>query len=149
MSMNYSDLVKSKFVLIRNGRSKPVVLMPEGSGRTKQAFRDQVNINKIVERSKAGQLVTHLNGRQPFYGDVSDMKDYQYACDLVVKAEGLFEQMSSKVRQRFDNDPSKMIAFLQDKDNLEEAEKLGMVVRRPADPPKAPEAPPAVPEPPK
>lgn len=105
-----------------------------GPGLTKQSFREQVNINKIVAGFEKTGMVNNLSGRQPFYGDVSEIKDYATALNMVNEAESLFMSMSPKIREKFENDPAKMIAFLGDSKNLDEAVSLGMAVKRPVEP---------------
>lgn len=107
---------------------RPVVAC--GETRTKQSFADQVNINKIIERHRKTGMVSHLNAAEPFYGDVSELRSYEESLMVVQKATDLFMGMSSSVRARFDNDPQKMIEFLEDPKNHEEAIKLGMVLPR-------------------
>ena len=102
-----------------------------GPGKTKQNFREQVNINKMIERYKKTGMLDHVNARAPFYGDVSDIISYQESLAIVARANELFMNMSSTVRERFANDPAKMIAFLQDEKNLDEAVRLGMVTKKP------------------
>lgn len=123
MSMQFKGELDSK------GRARPVVVC--GPSRTKQSFKDQVNINRILARYRKSGMVDHLNRMTPFYGDVSGLVDYQEALHVVKRAEELFGGMSSDVRNRFDNDPMAMVRFLQDPKNLDEAVKLGMVVKRP------------------
>lgn len=102
-----------------------------GRSLTKQAFKNQVNINTIMAKYRKTGMIEHVNGEQPFYGDVSDIKSYQDACNIVAKAEELFYGMSSDIRKRFENDPAKLIAFLQDEKNLDEARQLGIVAPAP------------------
>lgn len=97
--------------------------------KAKQSFRDFADINKIVARYQKTGMIDNLNKRvEPFYGDVSDIGSYQESMEVVLKADTLFMQMSASVRERFDNDPNKMIKFLSDKSNYDEAVKLGMVI---------------------
>lgn len=102
-----------------------------GPGLTKQAFANEVDINKIVAGFEKTGMVTHLNSKEPFYGDVSALVGYQECLDIVQKADELFMGMDARVRERFKNDPVEMIAFLQDEKNIDEAVTLGMVVKRP------------------
>lgn len=117
--------MKGEIVRLVVPRERPVVTF--GESRTKQAFRDEVNINNIMKRFAKGQMITHFNTRQPFYGDVSEIKDYRDALNVVIQAEELFSGMSAQVREKFDNDPAKMIEFLSDEKNRDEAIKLGLV----------------------
>lgn len=105
-----------------------------GPTRTKQSFREQVNINSILARHRRSGMLDHVNGKTPFYGDVSGIADYQEALNVVHRASELFNGMSAAVRRRFDNDPVRMIEFLQDPSNLKEAQELGMVVKPPVVP---------------
>ena len=59
--------------------------------------------------------------------DVSQFGDYQSSFELIRSAQAQFDALPSSVRDRFDNDPSKLIAFLNDPDNRAEAEKLGLL----------------------
>lgn len=108
-----------------------------GPSLTKQSFRDEVNINKIIARYEKTGMVEHLNKKAPFYGDVSGLVDYQSALNVVKEAEDLFMGMSAEIRSRFNNDPQLMIEFLSDARNKEEAIKLGIVNPDPSK--KAPE----------
>lgn len=101
-----------------------------GPGRTKQSFRDEVNVNTIVAKARKTGLLTYVNPRKPFYGDVSGLRSYQESLAIVRQADEMFMRMSGEIRARFSNDPYKMIAFLQDKRNLDEAVRLGMVTKR-------------------
>lgn len=112
--------------------------------RTKQAFKPVVDINNIVARFARTGMIEHVNRREPFYGDVSTIVDYQTCLNVVNKAKELFGNMSAKVRERFHNDPAEMISFLENPANLQEAIDLGMAVKRP-EAPVAPVVPPVNP----
>lgn len=120
-------------------RQKVVVVC--GPSRTKQSFREKVNVNSIVARYNKTGMVDHVSSKTPFYGDVSNIASYQEALAVVASANDLFNAMDSRVRERFANDPLRMIQFLQDPSNLDEAIKLGMVAKRPEEPVEAPVAP--------
>lgn len=102
-----------------------------GPGEVQQQFADLVDINKIVSGFEKTGMVTHLNKREPFYGDVSEISGYQESLNIVNRADELFMALSAEVRSRFANDPALMVEFLSDDKNLDEAIKLGMVVKRP------------------
>lgn len=101
-----------------------------GPGLTKQSFADEVDINKIIARFDKTGMISHLNDREPFYGDVSEFRDYQDSLNMVMRADELFMGMSADVRSRFSNDPVQMISFLDDPKNYDEAVKLGMITPR-------------------
>lgn len=112
--------------------------------KTKQSFKQECDINEILKRAKNGQDISKLvNNRVARYGDFTNVPDYRDALDMVNRAEGMFMQLDAKVRERFNNDPGRMISFLQDPANRDEAIKLGLV-----NPPlKVDEPVPAVPAP--
>lgn len=101
---------------------------PKGSSMTKQSQRDECDINKILAKVQKGATLEHLMEGEPFYGDVSGLVDYQQALNIMREADALFMKMDAKIRERFENDPAKMISFLDDESNYDEAVKLGMVV---------------------
>lgn len=113
-------------------RKRPT--LDTGEGLTKQAFKEQVNINSIMAKYRKTGMVEHLNSKAPFYGDVSDIKSYEESLQVVMKAQALFAGLSAQIRERFANDPNRMIEFLSKEENLEEAVKLGLVVKRPVTP---------------
>lgn len=106
---------------------------------TRQEFKDECDINKILANyAQTGQL-GHLNTRPPMWGDVGP-QDFQTALHLVMDAQAEFDKLPAKVRDRFANDPAKLLAFVQDESNRSEAISLGLV---PSPPPAAPATPPA------
>lgn len=106
---------------------KPVIVC--GKSLTQQHFKEGADINKIVARSqRAGMLPP--NNKIPQYLDVSSLEDYQTSLNKVITAQNIFDGLPSKIRSRFKNDPSQMIAFLSDPENLDEAVRLGMATIR-------------------
>ena len=100
-------------------------------GKTVQADRDDADINKIIARyTKSGQLPPMRNG-EAFCGDVSDFSGLQDALIKVQQADELFMDYPAELRERFDNDPVKLVDFLADGKNYDEALKLGLVQKRP------------------
>lgn len=95
-------------------------------GRTKQSFKDECDINKIMARFIKTRTLDFQQTMQPRYGD-STGRDYQAAMFTVAAANGLFAAMPSHLRSRFDNDPAKFLDFVGDKRNRAEAEDLGLL----------------------
>jgi phage internal scaffolding protein len=94
---------------------------------TQQSFREDSDINVILERFNiTGELPSNV--REPQYGDFLDSPvDYKSALDVVMSAQSAFNDLSAKVRTRFDNDPSKFVDFLSDEKNRDEAIELGLL----------------------
>lgn len=105
-----------------------------GVSRTKQSFREEVDINRIVAKARAGQAVTHLSKGVPTFMDVSEVGDYKGALDMLRNADAFFAALPSKVRAEFDNDPA---VFLDSVDTVEgraRLERAGLVPPLPAPP---------------
>lgn len=109
---------------------------PDAS-KTQQQFQKECDVNFIVHQNEATGLVTHLNRGTPAWGvDLSDAPTYQEALNLVMDAQASFASLDARVRARFENDPVKLLAFLDNPDNLQEAISLGLVEPKPS--PSAP-----------
>lgn len=98
---------------------------------TQQQFKDECDINNIMAQALKGQQITHLNRSQGTYSEMTQYNfNYHEALTIVTKAEQAFDDLPSNLRERFENDPNKLIMFLEDPANREEAENLGIVNRK-------------------
>lgn len=95
---------------------------------TKQCFVAECDVNNIVRKWLiSGELPLHGNGG--YYGDFADIGDYQSAVNAVMDAEDAFMNLPARVRAEFENDPAKLLNFLQDPSNVDKAVELGLVER--------------------
>ena len=60
---------------------------------------------------------------------MTDAPSYQEALQTVINAERAFEEVPAKIRERFNHDPALMMEFLSQKENDEEAIKLGLKIK--------------------
>lgn len=94
---------------------------------TKQSFAEEADINYIIRRfGLDGQLPSNV--QMPMNGDFRNAPDFMSAMNLIVAAREGFMTLPAKIRSRFDNDPRKLVDFLSDEANRDEAVKLGIVV---------------------
>lgn len=94
--------------------------------RTKQSFKDECDINKIVNRfRKTGQL-THVTGGEPIYGDFSKSVELQEAIERVEAAWTGFMNLDAHIRKAADNDPVKLLEMLADEDQAYALQEAGM-----------------------
>lgn len=96
---------------------------------TNQADKDAADVNKIVARFDRTQNILDLVSgemRQPSWGDFSSVGDYHSMMGAITRAQQAFDALKSDIRNRFDNDPAKLIAFLDDPANDAEALKMGL-----------------------
>lgn len=141
---NQNANASDKVILSAYGKLLKVKVAFTGLGRTKQAFKEECDINQILARFKKTGVLDFQQKHQAQYGDCTAI-DFQNAQLLIAEANGMFAAMPSALRSRFDNDPAKFLAFVNDKRNRNEAEDLGLLKVKPKGPEKAAEA--AVPGP--
>lgn len=79
---------------------------------TKQAFKDETDINLVVKRHAQTGVWDHLNTRQPHYGDFTMATDLQTAIERVNAAEDDFMSLPASVRAVCDNDPVGLLQLL-------------------------------------
>lgn len=87
------------------------------------------NINDMMARYEKTGLITDLitgQRRQPVYGDFTEVGDYHTMQIKMARVSQAFDLLPAKVRARFENDPAKIIEFLADLKNDQEAISLGL-----------------------
>ena len=103
---------------------------------TQQQFRDESDINTIVDRfMKTGHLPDPVS--MPQYVDYEGVFDFQSAMNVVRQADENFMRMDAKVRARFHNSPQEFLEFFANPANSDEAVRLGLAV------PQSKESPPS------
>lgn len=94
---------------------------------TEQHFKDECDINNIVQRYQETGVLPQ-GDRQPLFGDFDQYpQDLMSAQQYFDKASDAFGQLPAALRKEFDNDPLKLLAFLQDDRNRDKAVSLGLV----------------------
>lgn len=68
--------------------------------------------------------------RPGLYGDFTEVPDYMAAQNVVAKANEQFAALPSQVREKFGNDPSRMLEFVNDPDNEPLLVKYGLAKKR-------------------
>mgnify|MGYP002599037608 CR=1 FL=1 len=94
---------------------------------TQQHFKDECDVNNILRKYESTGLVTHVANGTPSYGDFSSVLEFQQAQNILIEAQDAFDALPASLRKRFDNDPAVMLEFIENPDNREEAEKLGLL----------------------
>lgn len=108
--------------------------------RTDQQFKDDADINVIVERfGVTGERPPTM--QWPEEAEFMETFDFQTSMNVIRKAQEAFGELPAKVRARFDNDPQKYMQFFNDPENAHEAVRLGIATKR-EEPPKPAEEPP-------
>ncbi len=94
---------------------------------TQQDFIGECDINNIMARFlKTGTVPSRSDMGK--YGDFSGVGDFREAQDILLKSNEQFAALSSKVRERFKNDPGLFLDWVHsDKCSLEEAHEFGIL----------------------
>lgn len=104
---------------------------PEGD-MTDQSFKEECDINTIMQRYQSTGEMPQINKVAPQYMDCTG-HDFQTHMDFIVQAQDLFDQLPSALRDRFGNDPAAFLDFTSNEDNLPEMAKLGLLTQDAAD----------------
>jgi len=108
--------------------------------RTKQEFKDEVNINSVIDRMKRGiSPPAWMTSATPRYGDFSDLPvSFMEAHAIMEAGQAAFQGLPLEIRRQIDHDPRKI-----DQIPKELFAKYGLL--KPVDPtspaPKAPGSP--------
>ena len=93
-------------------------------GRTKQSIKDETDVNRIIQKHTRMGTLSHLEQWGGQYGDLGDF-DFQDAQNQLAKANSMFEQLPSAVRNKFSNDPERFFEYVNREENRDVlAEKL-------------------------
>lgn len=98
--------------------------------RTHQSFKNECDINRILDRWQKTGVITHYNKYSANYSDLTSVPDYRQAMDQIIRANQAFESLPSSLRKRFGNDPAEFLSFVSSPDNVDEMVKLGLANKR-------------------
>lgn len=114
-------------------------VLPSMTRQSEMAACDIHNILKQFSQVGFEQLVRE-NAAKGQYADLTNLPEYQESLNIVIAAENAFLAMPSQIRDRFQNDPARLIAFLGDPANQDEAIRLGLAkdTRPPPEPAPSP-----------
>lgn len=98
-----------------------------GPSRTKQSFRAISDINNIVKKYRMTGHLENVRDNPGAFLDLTGVGDYTDNIKKVRVAQEYFSALPSELRDRFNNDPARLIAFVSDQSNYDEAVKLGLV----------------------
>jgi len=115
-------VVRKSFQRVRTPVKKSTHTSP-----VKQAFKDTVNINKIMERWNKGQQITHINLKTPLYGDFTQAGDLKESLERVAEAQDKFDALPAAVRQWAQNNPVTFLEMAADPENEQELIDFGIL----------------------
>lgn len=86
-------------------------LLP-GSYPAKQSFKDQCDINRILDKAKRTGTLSHIAAYQQHYSDFAGF-DYEEALIKTAEAKSMFYDLPAEVRKEFANNPGAFLSFVQ------------------------------------
>ena len=110
----------------KNAATNESGLHCEDASLAQQHYKEECDINTILQKFNISGILPEMP-LSPRYGDFTGIGDYHTALNAVLAAQDEFEALPANIRARFDNDPAKLIEFLDDENNRPEAEELGLV----------------------
>ncbi len=113
----------------RFNRPKGRVVKAAKHNPTKQSFKDECDINKIMAKYQKTGAIAHFNKHQPQYGFASS-KDFAESMRIVTSAQQMFADLPSSIRSKFNNQPEQFLEFVQNPDNESEMVSLGLTTKK-------------------
>ncbi len=92
-------------------------------GRTKQSFKDETDINKILQRAQVTGTISHLAKYEARYGDFSSF-DFLEAQIKLSEGRTMFAELPSEIRREFNQSPPEFFDYVNDPANAERLEEL-------------------------
>lgn len=102
-------------------------------GRTKQAFKDSTDINKMLNKAQRTGSLSHLmKYPEPVYGEFLGSEfDLLTAHNRIEKANEIFADLPSEIRNEFRNDPLAFVQFAGDPANNDKLRDLLPAIAKP------------------
>lgn len=120
------EFVRNPYNYDSDALSEQTGLACMDESRTDQQFVEEADINYIADRfMKTGLAPQVLD--LPTSGDFEGIFDLQTALNQVNQAKAEFMKLPAKQRTRFNNDPAKLLEFINDEENYDEAVKMGFI----------------------
>lgn len=94
---------------------------------TEQEHKDECDINNILRKYQTTGLIEHVARYNGDYTDCIGVGDYLEAQTRIIEANEMFAGLPATVRDRFSNDTSKFLEFVQNDANRDEMIKLGLI----------------------
>jgi phage internal scaffolding protein len=130
MSKANLPFVRNPYNYDKDEASVNDALLCQDPSLAQQHMKDECDINVIIERfGVTGELPNAPVS--PQYGDFSGVTDYHSALNQINATMDDFMALPAKLRVRFDHDPVKLLEFLENDQNRDEAIQLGLIDGQP------------------
>ncbi len=92
-------------------------------GRTKQSFKDETDINKLLVRAQKTGTISHLTKYQGRYADFSNF-DFIEAQLTLTRGREVFDALPVELRSEFNQSPAEFFDYVNNPANKERLDKL-------------------------
>lgn len=100
-------------------------------GRTKQAFKDQADINKILAKAQRTGSIAHLVKHGAHYGDFSDITDLLDAYEKLKRGQKIFDELPAEVKREFNQNPGEFFQFVNNPANADRLTEVLPAIAKP------------------
>lgn len=120
-----------------NGRYAQAICFHDEDGKplekplTDQSFKDECDINVLIDRFKRSGTIPASDAANLHYIDFTEVTNFQDAMVKVFEAQDQFDSLDAKIRAKFDNDPGRFLEFASNPANMDELVKMGLAVLKP------------------
>ena len=94
-------------------------------GRTKQAHKDECDINQVLSKYLKSGVIDHVSSHHAQYGEAPGI-DFKEALDLVRRSQEMFAELPAKARKHFNNDPAAFMDAVHEEGNESLMYELGL-----------------------
>lgn len=102
-----------------------------------QSFAAECDINNIMRKFQRTGMLDWLSTHEGEYMDVTGV-NFETAMDTILKAQAMFDDLPSSVRERFQHSPSVFFDFVHSEGAIDELRRLGLAPEPPAAVPVVP-----------
>lgn len=95
----------------------------------KQAFKDQCDINSIIDKAKRTGVLSHVTKNAGFYADMTQF-DYAEARDQIALTNSVFFELDAEIRREFGNDPGAFRNFVASRTTEEIVEAIPQLAEK-------------------
>ena len=95
----------------------------------KQGFKDQCDINTIIDQARVSGVLAHTEANAGFYADLDDNFDYEQAEIKIAEANSAFYGLDVEIRNEFGNKPANFHKWCAGKTQEQIIEKLPQLAR--------------------
>ena len=100
--------------------------------KTKQGFKDQCDINKILKKAEIQGGLSHVEKYpEAVYGEFDGTMDLLTARSRLDKANAIFQELPAEVRGEFGHDALKFVAFANQPENVGKLAELIPAIAEP------------------